>query len=166
MLRRFPKVWLNYGVLLLALVGGSSSGNAQGPSSNLKEADAYYRAGAATLSRNDVKTALADFDNVVRLAPAAEQGHSALGAVLVRLGRPSEGIHELEMALASQPSDASARQSNARRTRTARSMRSSLTIGKTRTKDVPVLKQTRVVYDHLSKIERSHESINICRHHP
>jgi tetratricopeptide (TPR) repeat protein len=90
-------------------------GYAQGPSSSsqepppsLKEADANYRAGVAALGRNDLKTALADFEAVVRLAPAAEQGHSALGAVLVRLGQLGDGIHELEKALAIDPGDASA----------------------------------------------------------
>jgi protein O-GlcNAc transferase len=83
-------------------------GSAQEPSANLKQADAYYRTGVAALSRNDLKTALTDFQNVVRLAPSAEQGHSALGAVLVRLGRTSEGIRELEKALAMKPDDGSA----------------------------------------------------------
>ena len=78
------------------------------PDSSLKQADADYRAGSAALSRNDLKIALADFQNVVRLAPTAEQGHSALGAVLVRLGRTGEGIRELEKSLAMKPGDASA----------------------------------------------------------
>jgi tetratricopeptide (TPR) repeat protein len=55
-----------------------------------------------------LNSALADFENAVRLAPAAWQAHSALGSVLVRLGRTSEGIHELERALAIQPGDGSA----------------------------------------------------------
>jgi protein O-GlcNAc transferase len=106
----FLKVRLTYGMLLLAVFARSPSGSAQGPSSNLKQADSDYRAGVAALSRNDLNTALADFEIVVRLAPAAEQGHSALGAVLVRLGRTSEGMSELEKALASQPTDATAQQ--------------------------------------------------------
>ena len=81
---------------------------AQQPSAQLKEADADYRAGAAALAQSDLKAALDDFQNVVRLAPNAEQGHSALGAVMVRVGRTSEGIRELERALAIQPGDATA----------------------------------------------------------
>ncbi|MGC1298756.1 MAG: tetratricopeptide repeat protein [Alloacidobacterium sp.] len=81
---------------------------AQEPSPALKQADADYRAGVAALSRNDLNTAREDFEKVVHLAPSAEQGHSALGAVLVRLGHTSEGIHELEKALAIKPSDSSA----------------------------------------------------------
>jgi protein O-GlcNAc transferase len=93
--------------VLLALLGLAA---AQEPSASLKEADADYRAGVAALSHNDLNTALADFEKVVHLAPTAEQGHSALGAVLVRLGRTSEGIRELEKALAMKPSDGSAEQ--------------------------------------------------------
>jgi protein O-GlcNAc transferase len=96
------------GFLLMALCSTPISGWAQEPSPSLKQADADYRAGTAALSRGDLKAALADYQNVVRLAPAAEQGHSALGAVLVRLGRTNEGIGELEKALAIQPSDGSA----------------------------------------------------------
>ncbi len=83
---------------------------AQEPSPSLKEADADYRAGVAALSNNDLQTARADFEKVVRLAPSAEQGHSALGAVLVRLGENSAGITELEKALAIKAGDTIAQQ--------------------------------------------------------
>jgi protein O-GlcNAc transferase len=83
---------------------------AQEPASNLKQADADYRAGVAALSRNDLPAARADFENVVRLAPSAEQGYSALGAVLVRVGETAGGIRELEKALAMRPGDTSAQE--------------------------------------------------------
>ena len=102
------KVRLTAGSLLAASLTFSHGGYAQQPSPSLKEADADYRAGVAALSRNDLPTALADFEKVVHLAPRAEQGYSALGAVLVRLGRNGEGIRELEKALAMQPGDGSA----------------------------------------------------------
>lgn len=102
------RVLMAIGFLLMALCSTPISARAQEPSPSLKQADADYRAGTAALSRGDLKAALADYQNVVRLAPAAEQGHSALGAVLVRLGRTNEGIIELEKALATQPSDGSA----------------------------------------------------------
>lgn len=96
-------------VLLFAVLAGVSDlSAAQEPSASLKEADADYRAGVAALSHNDLNTARADFEKVIRLAPSAEQGHSALGAVLFRLGRTSEAIRELEKALAMTPSDLSA----------------------------------------------------------
>jgi protein O-GlcNAc transferase len=81
---------------------------AQEPSASLKEADADYREGTAALSRNDIKTAKSKFEAVIKLAPEAEQGHSALGAVLVREGQTTGGISELEKALAIKPDDGSA----------------------------------------------------------
>ena len=94
------------GCFLAALL--SVALQAQEPSPKLKQADADYRAGTAALSRNDLKTALADFQAVVQLVPEMEQGHSALGAVLVRMGRTREGIAELEKALARKPADSAA----------------------------------------------------------
>lgn len=93
---------LGFSVALLASVAAQES------SAALKQADADYRAGVGALNRNDLKTALADFQSVVKLAPSAEQGHSALGAVLVRLGRLPDGIRELEQALRMKPGDGSA----------------------------------------------------------
>jgi protein O-GlcNAc transferase len=99
---------LNFAQLLVMGLAVTCAARAQEPSANLKQADTDYRAGVAALARNDLSAALKDFQNVVRLAPAAEQGHSALGAVLVRLGRANEGMHELERALAIQPGDLTA----------------------------------------------------------
>ena len=90
-------------ILLLSVEGW-----AQQPSASLQQADADYRAGVAALARNDVATARNDFEQVIRLAPQAEQGHSALGAVLVRMGEVAKGIRELEKALAMKPSDQAA----------------------------------------------------------
>ena len=80
----------------------------QGPSTSLIQADADYREGVAALSRNDLKTAKSKFEMVVHLAPAAEQGHSALGAVLVHVGQTAAGITELQKALSIKPDDSSA----------------------------------------------------------
>jgi len=99
---------LSGGFVLSAALSFALAGFAQEPSPSLKQADADYRAGVIALSHNDLKAALADFEDVVRLAPSAEQGHSALGAVLVRLGRTGAGIRELEKALAMKPGDGSA----------------------------------------------------------
>jgi protein O-GlcNAc transferase len=104
----FLKVRLAAGLLLAALPALSSVGYAQGPSASLKQADTDYRAGVAALSQNDLNSALTDFEHAVQLAPAAWQAHSALGSVLVRLGRTDEGIRELEKALAIHPGDSSA----------------------------------------------------------
>jgi protein O-GlcNAc transferase len=83
---------------------------AQESSSSLKQADADYRAGVAAMSRNDLRTARIDFEHVVRLEPGVEEGHSALGAVLVRSGETASGIRELEKALAMRADDATAEQ--------------------------------------------------------
>jgi len=75
---------------------------------SLRQADAAYKAGQAALARRDLGGARGDFEKVVRLAPQAEQGHSALGAVLVSLGETAAGIRELEKALAIKPTDGTA----------------------------------------------------------
>jgi protein O-GlcNAc transferase len=81
---------------------------AQEPSAALKKADAAYRAGQAALAQKDLSGAQVDFEQVVQLAPQAEQGHSALGAVLVSRGHAKEGIRELEKALTIKASDITA----------------------------------------------------------
>jgi tetratricopeptide (TPR) repeat protein len=81
---------------------------AQAPSESLRQADADYREGVTALNRNDLPAAHAKFAEVVRLAPHAEQGHSALGAVLEREGQHTAAIAELLKALAIKPDDASA----------------------------------------------------------
>lgn len=83
----------------------STAVQTQEPSAALRLADADYREGVSALNENDLKTAQAKFEAVIRLAPAAEQGHSALGAVLIREGQWAAGIHELERALAIKPND-------------------------------------------------------------
>jgi protein O-GlcNAc transferase len=95
-------------LLLLAVLTGSAAIHAQGIPSNLKQADADYREGAAALASGDLTTAEAKFEEVTRLAPSAEQGHSALGTVLVRKGQWAAGMRELEKALAINPADGSA----------------------------------------------------------
>ena len=90
------------------LVAGCAVCCAQNPSPSLKQADADYRAGVEAMSRNDLKTARQDFQEVVRLAPGIEQGHSALGTVLVRSGDMSAGIRELQKAVAINAQDSAA----------------------------------------------------------
>jgi protein O-GlcNAc transferase len=81
---------------------------AQEPSASLKQADTAYKAGQAALANHDLNAARGQFEKVVHLAPQAEQGHSALGAVLVSLGQTSIGIRELEKALIIDPKDSNA----------------------------------------------------------
>lgn len=74
------------------LVAGSTAA-AQEPAAGLKQADTASREGLAALNQNDLQTAQSKFEDVARLAPSLEQGHSALGAVLVREGRLEPGSH-------------------------------------------------------------------------
>src|ERR1700733_898838 len=71
-------------------------------------AQAAYQAGNAAIKNNDWKTAETEFEKVVRLVPQIEEGHSSLGAVLMRLGKLSQAISELEKALALNPRDVAA----------------------------------------------------------
>lgn len=73
-----------------------------------EEIQSAYQAGAAAAAKNDYKTAEAQFEKVVQLAPQIPEGHLALGAVLIRLGKFPQAIQELERALALRPGDASA----------------------------------------------------------
>jgi protein O-GlcNAc transferase len=93
---------------LLTALALSGSAFAQEPSAALRKADASYRAGQAALVQKDLVAAQDDFQRVVQLAPQAEQGHSALGAVLVSRGHTKEGIRELEKALALKATDSTA----------------------------------------------------------
>ncbi|TCK71649.1 tetratricopeptide repeat protein [Acidipila rosea] len=71
----------------------------------LQQADTAYRAGQAALAQRDLAGARADFEKVVKLAPQIEEGHSALGAILVSTGETRRGIVELEKALTQKPGD-------------------------------------------------------------
>ncbi len=106
----FPKKRLPAAILLVVLLAWHGPWRAQEPSPSLRQADAAFRAGVAAVQRNDWTAARADFETVVRLAPSAQPGHSALGAVLVRLGETGAGIRELEKALAMRADDTSAQQ--------------------------------------------------------
>src|ERR1700759_3960942 len=56
------------------------------PTSNLKAADAAFRAGSAAYQRNDLRTAHAEFAKLVKLAPTVAAGHTAYGTVLLAEG--------------------------------------------------------------------------------
>ena len=96
---------LGLSFLIVSLPGAA---HAQEPSAALRQADAEYREGVAALNHNDLETARTRFEAVTRLAPTAEQGHSALGAILVRQGQWVAGTRELEKALAIKPNDSDA----------------------------------------------------------
>ena len=74
----------------------------------VKQADAAFRAGYAAMSNHQLQQARDDFQSVVKLVPAIEEGHSALGAVLVQMNAYPEAIAELKQALKLKPGDTSA----------------------------------------------------------
>ncbi|MGA2098619.1 MAG: tetratricopeptide repeat protein, partial [Candidatus Acidiferrum sp.] len=91
----------------LSETGQTNSSSAAQPSIN-QEALAAYSAGTAAATNNDLKTAEAQFAKFVGLEPQIEEGHSALGAVLMRLGKLPQAITELEKARELKPGDISA----------------------------------------------------------
>ena len=90
--------------LVRAAQTGSSSASQVGIN---EQAQAAYRAGTTAAANNDLHTAEVQFEKVVRLVPQIEEGHSALGAVLMRLGKLPEAIKELEKAHELKPGDPS-----------------------------------------------------------
>ena len=87
-------------VSLAQAVGAQTGRNA--------EIQSAYQAGVAAAAKNDYKTAEAQFGKVVQLAPQIPEGHRALGAVLLRLGKFPQAIQELEQTLTLKPGDVSA----------------------------------------------------------
>ncbi len=70
-----------------------------GSADKAKEANAAFQAGYAAFSNHDLEDARRDFEKVVTLVPQVEEGHSALGAVLLHLSAYPEAISELRRAL-------------------------------------------------------------------
>jgi len=83
-------------------------GLAQDASSALKQADAAYRAGSVAFSKADYATARVDFEKVIRLAPAEEQGYRALGLTLLRMDKAEDSVRNLEKALSLKRGDSDA----------------------------------------------------------
>src|ERR1700683_5661346 len=103
-------------VLTLGLVtergfAAQTASSVGSPAEITHKAQAAYRAGTTAAMNNDLKTAQVELEKVVRLVPQIEEGHSALGAVLVRVGKFSQATKELETALTLKPGDVSAQTS-------------------------------------------------------
>jgi Flp pilus assembly protein TadD len=82
---RFPLI-----PILLALVSLISRGQKVDPSSRtLKDADAAFRAGLAARESGNLELARTKFSEAVNLQPQIAEGHEALGAVLVEMGKPA-----------------------------------------------------------------------------
>ena len=96
-------------VTLCALFGISVSAVAQAAKVTeadlIKKADAAFHEGFAARQSGNLELARTKFAEVVRLQPRIAEGHEALGAVLVELGKPQEGIKEFEGAARLKPGD-------------------------------------------------------------
>jgi protein O-GlcNAc transferase len=73
-----------------------------------KQVQEAYQAAQAAAAKKDFVAAESQLEKVVHLAPQLQEGHSALGAILLQLGKFPEAIKELEQALELKPSDVSA----------------------------------------------------------
>ena len=73
---------------------------------SLKEASADFRAGFAARQSGNFELARAKFAEVMRLEPGIPEGHEALGAVLLEMGKTNDAIDELETAAKLQPNNA------------------------------------------------------------
>lgn len=82
--------------------------NARNEPARLHQADLLFHAGYSAFAKHDLQTARVDFQQVIALVPNMEEGHSALGAVLVQLGQYSKAIPELIRSLVLKPSDRTA----------------------------------------------------------
>ncbi len=98
------------GVLCVTFVLGLhvARPQAKGPADTAKRADAAFHAGYAALSANDLDNARQEFEKVVALEPRIEEGHSALGAVLLQMNLYPQAIIELKTAVRLKPADVSA----------------------------------------------------------
>jgi tetratricopeptide (TPR) repeat protein len=95
-------------MVLIVLGSGARLAVGQTPAETLRKADGVYRAGIAALNQHDLAAAQTDFEQVVRMLPRAEQGHSALGLVLIDRGHLAEGIHQLQVAITLKSNDSGA----------------------------------------------------------
>ncbi len=71
----------------------------------IQRADAAFHEGFAARQAGNLELARSKFTEVVRLQPKIAEGHEALGAVLVELGKPQDGARELEAAEKIKPDD-------------------------------------------------------------
>src|SRR5579864_2364831 len=103
--RSAPRSILALAVLLGLTVGAMAQDGKKNSASDVKRADAAFREGYAARQAGNLELAQTKFSQVVHLQPKIAEGHEALGAVLVELGKPLEGAKEFEAAAKIKPSD-------------------------------------------------------------
>lgn len=99
-----PVKWCSFCLVLPMLAAGQQNAS-KAPSDALKRADAAFRAGFEARKSGNLNVARDRFAEVVRLQPRIAEGHEALGAVLIELGKPLDGAREFETAAKIKPSD-------------------------------------------------------------
>ncbi len=92
---------IRFQLALSALLSVSLAAVAQSakPASDvIQRADAAFHEGYAARQAGNLELARTKFAEVVGLQPKIAEGHEALGAVLVELGKPQDGAREFEAA--------------------------------------------------------------------
>ena len=101
---RGPYPALLAGALLISTVRAAAQSE-QVKTHSLKQADAAFRAGFAARQSGNLELARTKFAEVATLEPKIPEGHEALGAVLLEMGKADDAITELETAAKLQPND-------------------------------------------------------------
>jgi len=86
-------------------ISAIAQGGKKNPPDAVKQADTAFHEGYAARQAGNLELARTKFAEVVHLEPKIAEGHEALGAVLVELGKPLEGAKEFEAAAKIKPSD-------------------------------------------------------------
>jgi protein O-GlcNAc transferase len=90
---------------LVLVLGMARSAFAQESATASKKAMALYQAGSMALSKNDLSTALRDFQEAVQLEPASGALRGTLGFILLKTGNVKESVPQFEAALKKNPFD-------------------------------------------------------------
>ena len=92
-------------VLLSVSVAAAAQSTKKPAAEAIQRADAAFHEGYAARQAGNLELARSKFAEVVRLQPKIAEGHEALGAVLVELGKPQDGAREFETAEKIKPDD-------------------------------------------------------------
>src|ERR1700758_2698828 len=84
--------------ILTVTLGATAQAGKKNSADAVKRADAAFHEGFAARQAGNLELARTGFAEVVHLQPQIPEGHEALGAVLVELGKPQEGAKEFEAA--------------------------------------------------------------------
>lgn len=97
---------LKHSIAVCALASACIAAQTPKASKAVDEANSAFRAGIAAQQAGKLAAARAAFARAVKLQPKIAEGHQALGAVLLEMGRASEAVPELETASQLKPGNA------------------------------------------------------------